>query len=313
MGELALLPDRSRYDHLADIVEGLAELVGHGTLFFDKPPTMVVDYDDAKHSYKIDGAKVPSATTILDATEPKPALQWWGFRVGMAAVLDLVQNRDLSMAMVQTWDPDFIVKPIDPDHPDAVWRGKGARRKLKSACEVAVQEVKTDPYNRKAIKGTLGDSIHKMAETTALTGEIPDIDGFPEADQGYVQAFAKYFVTHEPEVELQEVIVASKRFGFAGRFDCVVRTLDGRRGMRDYKTSGGVYSSFDKQLSLYDIGWLESGQAPLDFHEVVHLRPDGTYEIVPLAVDHADALVALLKLVQDADLAERLKALGRKP
>jgi hypothetical protein len=313
--EVLQLPN-ARYSHVQAVVRALAELVDRGQLLFpDEPPRMVIDYDDAKHEYKIDGVKVPSVTTILDAIEPKPALQWWSFRVGLAAVLQALVEDKLSTGTLLSWDPSVVIKPAEHEgHADIVWRGKGKRAKLKSRLEVLIQDLKLDPYNKMRERGTVGDSIHAAAEQLGITETIPTIGNFPEADRGFVQALARYWVEQEPEVEQQEVIVASKRFGFAGRFDKIVRTPGGQRRFRDYKTSGGVYSSFDKQVSLYDLANRDMGDArPVDGFDVVHLRPDGTYAVIPLSCDPADALVALLKFHQDRDLHARVKALGREP
>ena len=307
----------ARYAHLQPLTHALVELVTRGELKFpDEPPRMVIDFIDDKdqHEYRIDGVKVPSVTTILDAIEPKPALTWWGFRVGLAAVQYALVNGDLSTAALLAWDPSVTIKPAEaPEgHPDIVMRGKGKRAKPKSRLENLAQDLKLDTYNRMREKGTIGTSIHVAAEKLGLEEVIPTIEDFPEADRGYVQALARYHVDQEPEIVEQEVIVASKRFGFAGRFDKLVRMPDDTLRFRDFKTSGGVYSSHDLQVCLYDLAWRDMGKPQVDGFDVVHLRPDGTYEIVPLVGNRADALVALLDFRQRNDRERRLKAIGRK-
>ena len=72
----------------------------------DKP--ISVRYDDKAHKYWIDGVEVPSVSTILDATLPKPALTWWGFRVGMAAVAEFCKLGKVSWPTLCSLDFDEI-------------------------------------------------------------------------------------------------------------------------------------------------------------------------------------------------------------
>lgn len=299
---------------VAEAIAALHELSITGEVVIDPPPDRFrIDYDDAKHEYKIDGQDVPGVTGILDATEPKPALTWWGFRVGMSAVVRLLAESKLNPMTLSAFEVAPIVKPaLHEGHPDIVVRGKGKSRKLKSKLEVLAQEVKQDPFNIKEERGTVGTSIHVAAEELQITGIIPSLSDFPEEDRGYLQALARYWLDQEPKIEAQELIVGSKRFGYAGRFDKIVQLPSGQRRMRDYKTSGGVYSSFDKQLALYDLAYRELGGSPVDGHDVVHLRPDGTYSVIPMSPSPQDALVAIVKFHTDRALAARLKTLGRE-
>jgi hypothetical protein len=304
------------YLELRGVIEGIAQLYTHGSLIFpEKAEPIMVEFNESNHRYKIDGAEVPSVTTILDLTEVKAALTWWGFRVGLAMAIRAVQANKVSLGQLQSWSWEPVLKPAlyyAEGHPDVtVDPTKRGQPKPKHAIEHAAMDMRHHPNAIKEDRGSVGTSVHVAAEVLQLTGQVPDIGDFPEADRGYIQALAAYYLEQEPETEAQEVIVASRRFAYAGRFDTITRTLQGERRMRDYKTSGGVYSSFDKQLALYDIAYLEMGGEPVDGHDVVHLRPDGTYVIVPMVVDHMDALAALLKHRTDKILKTRLKREGR--
>jgi hypothetical protein len=276
-----------------------------------------IDYDDNKHEYRLNSEKVDSVTQILDKGEPKPALTWWGFRVGMAGVLRALAESKVSLGALTAWDWEYVIKPgIDAKHPDCDRPAK-PRSKLEA---LVVGELRHSPNHIKEDKGTLGTSIHNAAESTGVTGRVPRIEEFPEADRGYLQAFARFWLDHDPEVLLQEVIVASWTHRFAGRFDLVARTAAHGRARFDYKTAGGIYASNDVQMSGYDLAQAEmyatTGDeqfAPVDGSYLVHLRPDGTYEVVPATIDHADFLGELVAVRQRADRDVRIRALGRKP
>ena len=277
--------------------------------------TYVVDYDDARHEYKIDGVDVPSVTQILDTTRNKPALQWWAFRVGMAGIVRAVQQRKLTYAQLQSWAWEPIIKPADHVGLDAdTVEHKG---KAKHAAERLVLELAHSPNHIKETKGTLGTSVHVAAEKLGISEEIPTIEDFPEDDRGYVQALARYWIAAECTVERQELILASKRFGFAGRCDKVARMPDGTLRLRDYKTSGGIYGDYDVQLSGYWIGYHEMGLheqvGPLAGADLVHLMPDGSFNVVPATIDPGDFLVELLAFHQRRDADARIKHLGRTP
>lgn len=304
-------PPASGLELRLKIAQALDFLYGGGGDFtetYPGPERMEVEYNDANHRYKINGEFVPSITTVLDKTLSKPALTWWGFRVGLAGISRAMAENRLNVGVVASWDWENILKPL-PDHEQTIVDKNG---KPKSPLEKLMIEIRHHPNAIKDDRGTVGTSIHNGAETLAITGMVPKIDGFPEADRGYVQALARWYIDHDPEFEELEVIRASWQFAYAGRFDAVIRHgAQRRRAMIDYKTSGGVYDSFDKQLSGYDLAYLECGGQPLDDHFVVHLRPDGTYEMVPVTIDHADFLVERLAMEQREDALRRIKALGR--
>lgn len=278
-----------------------------------------VDYDDAKHAYKLNGEKVDSVTQILDKGEPKPALTWWGFRVGMAGVLRALAENHVSLGALTAWEWEPVISPQRfPGHPDLEHRpGRNPRTQLE---KLVVGGMAHSPNHIKEEKGTLGTSVHNAAEELGLTGRVPALDPFPESDRGYIQALARFWVDQDPEVELMEVIVASWTHRFAGRFDLIAKTPAHGRARFDYKTAGGIYASNDVQMSGYDLAQAEmyatTGDerfAPVDGSYLVHLMPTGAYEVVPATVNHADFLGELVAVRQRQDRDARIKALGRKP
>ena len=81
--------------------------------------------------------------------------------------------------------------------------------------------------------------------------------------------------------------------------------------MQETKLSDEDAPVMQFQMAGYDLAWREMGREPLEGWDLVWLRDDGTYQVVPTTVNHADFLVRLLAYHQTLDLARRVKALGR--
>ena len=51
---------------------------------------------EPKRKYEIDGVEVPSVTTVLGCLD-KPALPYWGNKIGVEGVLELVRRGELTV------------------------------------------------------------------------------------------------------------------------------------------------------------------------------------------------------------------------
>ena len=269
----------------------------------------LIRYDDDRHRYWIDGQPVPSVTQILGETQPKPALVWWGFRVGMSVIVKALLENRLTWGELSSWSsPEAIIKPVEhAEHPDVLEVVK--TRKLRSKVEQLALDLKHHPNAIKEERGTVGTSIHVAAEQTMISGSLPNYSDYPEADRGYVQALARWYVDTDPEPIEQEVIVASARYGFAGRFDLERRSRLGDIVRADFKTSHGIYEEFHLQLSLYDLAAIGMDRGQAVSSELIHLRPDGSYSVIPVCIDHARALTCVLAYWLAQPHRARIKAL----
>ena len=240
-----------------------------------------IRYDDEKHKYWIDGVEVPSVSKILDETQSKPALPWWGMRVGMAAVVQMLGTTPWA-EIANANSPKSIIAGI----PDvvagevAIPAGKGARAKLRTLVEdLAVKNALTTNHVKEEA-GDRGTAAHLVLEHLAV-GEMPSIKEVPQEHRGWISAVANWWLDQEPEFVATEVIVGSREHQFAGRFDIIIRRKDGegRLCRTDLKTSKSVYLSHLIQLGLYDVAHTEMGgeTADCEEHMVLHARPDGTY------------------------------------
>jgi len=229
--------------------------------------------DGRGHSYWDDaGERVQGVTRILDKAVPKPGLIGWAAN---ATVDHYMDHRD-----------ELASLPMS----EAVKRLTAARNVV----------------NREAtVKGT---RVHKLASSLAVGLEVvvpPELDG-------YVRACVAFLDGWDAQTLYAERAVWSDGYDepdvltYAGTFDLIADVLDWapetrspwdnqhaeigrRRVLLDWKTGNGVYGETAWQLAAYRYAhWMDDGTAtpmtmpPVDDTMVVHLRGDGTYEVIPL-------------------------------
>lgn len=268
-----------------------------------------VTYDDVKHAYTLDGAPVPSVTQILDKSLPKPALTWWGMRVGMAAVTELLRRGRISYGEAMACVHQEIV---DNDMGVEGWESptREMRGKTRSILEhFAILEKLTTNHITSAAADR-GTSIHDALNRLAL-GELPTLADFPVADRGFVQALVRWWLEHEPEFVAVEQIVASRRYGYAGRFDLLVKYPDSEElVLADLKTGKDVRpDSHFRQLQGYKTAWQEMGRAPIDRMEIINCRQGGEYVVAQakVAEEHWLACVRQFYAVHDFECLQKGK------
>jgi hypothetical protein len=261
-----------------------------------------VKYDDEQHRYwlrsDVEGweswTEVPSVTKILGAMSSKDALPWWGMRVGMAAVVAMMS--DVSWAEIANCaEPKHIITPtLLPEGQRHFSKSDYRREKPKSLVEAWAVENKRSTNHILDEASERGEGAHGVLEALALD-EMPDPGKFPEDRRGWVQGIMQWWLDQEPRFLMNEVIVASVKHRFAGRFDTIVQYPDGRICLVDLKTSKGVYKTHLRQLATYVVGFDEMNLWPLlheqlghklladrfDGLEVLHVTQSGEYRLVP--------------------------------
>jgi hypothetical protein len=250
-----------------------------------KKTSPVIDYEDSKHKYWIDGIEVPSATTILEGCTAKDALPWWGMRVGLAAALKLFQDGIISWPALQTEDYAETLSGV-PSKTRAIMRGRGAARKPKTLLEYHALEQRLTTNHIRDDAGDRGTAVHTAVEQLGIEDVIPNIDEFPVEQRGYIRAIARWWMNQEPEFHRQEIIVGSREHAYAGRFDLDATMKGYGRCLIDFKTSKGVYESHFEQLRLYQVAEAElmkflkaKDRVKYDHLCVVHLMPTGEFQI----------------------------------
>ena len=96
-----------------------------------------------------------------------------------------------------------------------------------------------------------GTIVHEISEDL-LNGEEIVLDA--EADIiKRVMCLEQWYDDYQPEVIMQEVMLAFPGVRYAGRFDILAR-IDGKNVLIDIKT-GGYYKSHDLQATMYKVLW----------------------------------------------------------
>jgi hypothetical protein len=256
-----------------------------------------IKYDDASHRYWIndyDGAwlEVPSVSTYAKLMYPaaSEAMAWWGMRVGFAGVVAMMN--EVGWAKIANANtPDELIRPhtLRPERQFFRERDR-SRTRPKTFIEAWVQDHDRDVNKVRDETADRGTGIHQALEDLAIE-KMPDPLDYPLEHRGWIAGLCQWWLDQEPEFLANEVMVASRRHHFAGRFDTIVAYQDARgRRLTDLKTSKRPYLSHLAQLVIYSIGYAETfpEEPPFEGLDVLWVTDEGTYELVPchLTPDH---------------------------
>lgn len=266
-----------------------------------------------KRCYVIDGTEVPSVSAVLDILD-KPALKWWGMTVGVDGVNELVR---LGLVKFATNDIGQLAPVVERDGVWA-WAVRQEIVDLLTANKLTVNHVRDKASRR-------GGNVHDALELWGMTKMLPVVENYPEEERKYVEALRAFLELTQGNIEVEalEVMVGSKQYGYAGRFDlratfaepfevaCKVypkkkptfTTIEPGPWIIDLKTSKGVYLSHFQQLEAYNLAALECGYPETTGRAVLHVQEDGRYEFVPSKIN-AESFLALLKAKNELDRDE---------
>lgn len=252
--------------------------------------------------------EVPSVTTVLDVLA-KPALPWWGMKVGADGVRELASLRTMDSEIAEWITTATVDSLVD---------------------ELTEHKLTVNHVRDKA--GTRGQSVHDALEAWAKTGHRPDPKIYPDEERGYIEgliAFLNDVPSAEPEA--CEVLVASIEHGFAGRYDLRLRTHEPHpvvvhrtktrvhhkilmpgETLVDLKTSKGIYGSHARQLEAYEQASIESGYEPSRGRGILHVGADGTYEFVRSWATFSDFKCVLDVWRSEQEMKSRIEKFSRK-
>ena len=242
-----------------------------------------------------DWQEVPSVSTVLGVLD-KPALVWWGMKVGVEGLMTLIHDGDV----------------LQPDDEFFLWDQEGDRELATADDVVALLTRNKLTVNHQRDKAAdRGTNVHSALEAWAETGITPDPRFYPENERGYVQGLVNFINDAHPHPLQSEVMVASLD-GYAGRFDLlanldfagkvVTKTYPKREDKReqqsgafiiDLKTSAKTYPSHALQLAAYRHAMTECGYGEIDHAAVLRVTSDGRYELVEAKAEYSDFLAVL--------------------
>lgn len=256
------------------------------------PSGMRLFYRDEDHSYwrcKDNGERGMRLTGVTTAIKPidfeADRLLNWAARTQCLGIAELA-------APILMEGPTVDVKRLAwLSSQDGIWE------------ELEAHELTfTDVRDR---AGTVGTNVHELALGKLARGEpVPSYDEMTEEEQGYAQGVVAFWLDHEPEPEQVEQVVADEGLGIAGRFDlraglrpcrrpgcpCAkgprinrqrrLRGLSPLPTMVDAKTGKWIFPKDHVQLPGYDHLSQLSGIGRSWPLLILHLRPDGSYELI---------------------------------
>lgn len=233
------------------------------------PSKMEIFYCPEPRHYKVNGVEVPSVTEVLGVLH-KPALVFWGMKVGVEGLVKLASD-------------GHLVSPMGP------WYQEGSEWAVE-----LLKEHKLTVNHQRDKAGTRGTSVHNAFERYCVTDKFPEPDEFPEEERGFVKGLVAFLKAVDPQPIQTELMVGSAEKGFAGRFDLLASTfkktvkptsrktreIPSGKGIWDLKTGKGIYpDSHYLQLSAYRFAAEESGYGRTDYEGIVNVREDGTWDV----------------------------------
>lgn len=286
--------------------------------------------------YYINGVPVVSVTEALEVLD-KPALPWWGMKIGVQGIFALIDKGVLKAGA----DAEGKTGLAWLDQEEGVWKWADTTRVVGDSTNPdlpkgLLTEHKLTVNHVKEEAGARGQTVHDAFERWAVSGTIPnpdDVDSngnpiFLDEQHGYVVALAAFLSTVGEHLvtEEQEVIVGSAEYGYAGRFDWRGKLLTDTKVIAkvypkakpkntlmeagsyilDLKTSKDVYITHVAQLSAYEHASIESGYPATDHRAVLQVGADGRYQLrvanVPFEETYAHILATAraVKLLEEA-------------
>jgi len=186
-----------------------------------------LEFDEAKHWYKVEGEFRPSVTGILRATVAKPALIYWAVNCAANYVDEYfgeVGNADSTMYI------------SEDDIKDLKSGMKSAHNKVSSSAQ------------------KIGKDFHKYAEDAVSwkLGNSTDIPELPTDLQtlNSVNAFREWVNLNEIKWLSSEEKIYNRELKFAGTVDAVAEIND-EFCVIDWKTGSGIYEEMYLQCAAY--------------------------------------------------------------
>jgi len=125
-----------------------------------------------------------------------------------------------------------------------------------------------EPDKRTWAAQTHGTQAHAVLDEIVLKSpaEVADLlaaDAFPADMTKYVRQFEDFRTKTGIRLVSQDTVVYSDVHGYAGAFDALGRTVDGRLVIIDWKTTTGIRPEYALQLSAYAAAYEELTAEPV--------------------------------------------------
>ena len=158
---------------------------------------------------------------------------------------------------------------------------------------LAEQEAMASPYQKSDSAKTRGTTVHSIVEAYTHTKE--HIKTIPTEFAGYAKAFYNWVEDNDIEIQEHEHTVISKKYGYAGTLDLLVKNRQSKKTfIIDVKTGKDIYPEAFLQLSAYKQALSEDNHH-VDHTAVLLLNEEGTYRFGQ-GEDELEAFLACKRL-----------------
>lgn len=198
---------------------------------------MNLEFNEADHTYKINGIFVPGCTTVTGIL-PKDWAMPWVAKETVKYILEKLEGK---------FDGPFLHGKIEDEIKRIVMDGKNAwRRKAESA---AISGTTAHDYIEHYIKSQMGQEM--------FPPELPkDL-----AARNAIELFLRWEMQNQVKWLHSEIVVGSEKHMYGGKFDAVA-LVNGLVTLIDFKTSSGIRGEYSYQLSGYLNAYEEMEKAP---------------------------------------------------
>src|SRR5574343_64799 len=204
---------------------------------------VLLEFDEDKHVYTLDGEQVDGVTGILSIIA-KPALLYW-------AVNQSINYLERNIRPGVSYDEIQLKKLL--------YEAKGAHR-MKS----------TEASD-------IGKIVHKWIEEW-IAGKDPKMPINEEARRAITQ-FQSWVLDKNVKFLQSEKVIYSRKFNYAGTTDFIAQ-MNGKTILGDFKTSNGIWDEYWFQVAAYQHAFLEEfPDEEIHGNMIVRLGKDGTLEI----------------------------------
>jgi hypothetical protein len=220
-------------------------------------------FSAGRHTYALDGVRVPGVTTVIGKATDKPALVYASAKEAAIWAAANVEALDIL-------GPDQWIRQA-AGAPRAVWNGKANRGTL------------------------LHDAARQLVNGDPLTPVGPEGTRWPDDVIRSAEQLARFMDEWDAQPVVAERPVFHDQHGWAGTLDLVADLRDGQRWLLDYKTGEtGIYPKDALQLAAYrhathvqvltEDGLADIPMPKVDRAACIWVRPEG-YELRPVRSD----------------------------
>ena|SRR3990167_1807810 len=117
--------------------------------------------------------------------------------------------------------------------------------------------------------GKAGTRIHLAAEELIGKNTIYK-SNYSTEEWVKLESFVKWYHEYQPEILATELPIFSKKYGYAGRIDCIAKTGNAINVL-DWKSSRSIHSSMALQFSAYAVALEEMTDLKIDNTAAVQL------------------------------------------